>query len=66
EDVIELARTARPGLLILTHVYPPMSPDEAARRVGAGYDGTVVAGRDGLRASKGPKGWTVDPGPHDV
>lgn len=66
EDVMELARTARPELLILTHVYPPMTPDEAARRVGAGYAGTVVAGRDGLRASKGPAGWTVDPGPHDV
>lgn len=65
-DVVELARTARPGLLILTHVYPPMTPDEAARRVGAGYDGTVIAGRDGLRVSKRPEGWTVDPGPHDV
>lgn len=66
EDVVELARTARPELLILTHVYPPMTPGEAARRVGAGYGGTVVAGRDGLGASKGPEGWTVDPGPRDV
>lgn len=66
EDVVELAGTARPELLMLTHVYPPMTPEEAARRVEAGYDGTVVAGRDGLRASKGPDGWTVDPGPHDV
>jgi ribonuclease BN (tRNA processing enzyme) len=66
EDVAELAHTVRPELLILTHVYPPMTPEEAVSRVLAGYDGTVVAGRDGLRASRGPHGWTVDRGRRDV
>ena len=66
EDVAELAHATRPELLVLTHVYPPVTPEEAVRRVLVGYDGTVVAGRDGLRAAKGPEGWTVDPGPRDV
>ena len=46
----ELAGVARPGLLVLTHVGPGLTPEEAVRAVGAaGYAGQVVAGFDGLR-----------------
>ncbi len=43
-----LARATRPGTLIVTHVMPPTTHEEAAERVAAGYDGKVIAGRDGL------------------
>ena len=45
-----MAGIARPGVLVLTHVYPPLTPDAAVAKVmDAGYDGRVVAGTDGLR-----------------
>lgn len=45
-----MAALAAPGLLVLTHVYPPLTPDAAVERLrGAGYAGEVVAGRDGMR-----------------
>lgn len=47
--VAELAGTAGPGLLVLTHVFPPLKPHEAVTQVKeAGYEGRVAAGSDGL------------------
>lgn len=52
--VAELARVAEPELLVVTHVYPPMEPDEAATRVAeSGFEGRCVAGADGLRVRLG-------------
>jgi ribonuclease BN (tRNA processing enzyme) len=61
--VVDLARVARPGLLVLTHVYPGQTPEEAAATVAAGYDGPVVAARDGMRIVLGSTGPVVDPNP---
>jgi len=48
--VAEMARLAQPETLVLTHVYPPLTPEEAVRQVStAGYGGRVVAAFDGLR-----------------
>jgi ribonuclease BN (tRNA processing enzyme) len=44
----ELAVVAAPALLVVTHVYPPLSPEDAVRRVLEGYAGRVVAGADGM------------------
>lgn len=43
-----LARAARPGTLVVTHVMPPLTHGEAAARVAEAYDGEVVAALDGL------------------
>ncbi len=52
--VAALARAANPGLLVLTHVYPPLRPQDAPGEVaGAGYGGRVVAAEDGLALSLG-------------
>jgi ribonuclease BN (tRNA processing enzyme) len=49
-QVAALAARARPELLVLTHVYPPLVPDETPHLVRqAGYQGAVVAARDGER-----------------
>jgi ribonuclease BN (tRNA processing enzyme) len=57
-----LALEAEPDLLVVTHVYPPTVPEDAARGVvGAGFDGTVVAGRDGLAICVTTTGVAVDP-----
>lgn len=46
----ELAGVARPGLLVATHLYPPLDPADLPHRIRqAGYEGTVVVGRDGMR-----------------
>lgn len=46
--VADLAREAAPATLALTHVYPPLTPDDAVERVAAaGYPGRVVAPGDG-------------------
>jgi len=46
--VAALAGEAMPGTLVLTHVYPPLTPDEAERQVrAAGYGGALVAAEDG-------------------
>lgn len=55
-DVARLARAARPELLVLTHVYPPATPEEAVAAVHGAYSGRVVAGFDGLRARIDPAG----------
>jgi ribonuclease BN (tRNA processing enzyme) len=48
--VAELAGLACPELLLLTHVYPPLIPDETPRLVrAAGYQGTTRAAADGDR-----------------
>ena len=47
--VADLARVAQPGTLVLTHVYPPLRPEEAVRQVAAaGYTGRVLSAYDGL------------------
>lgn len=47
--VAEMARSADPGLLVLTHVYPPLIPGDVPRLVEeAGWHGRSVLGRDGL------------------
>ena len=49
QGVADLCRTARPGTLALTHVYPPLLPQEAVVQVGAaGWGGRVVAAEDGM------------------
>ncbi|MGI9626390.1 MAG: MBL fold metallo-hydrolase [Longimicrobiales bacterium] len=49
ESVATLASEAAPGLLILTHVYPPLRPGRAPALVQrAGYGGPVVAAEDGV------------------
>lgn len=49
-QVAEVARDAGPGLLVLTHSYPPLVPDELPHLVRtAGYHGPSVAGYDGAR-----------------
>jgi ribonuclease BN (tRNA processing enzyme) len=52
--VNEIASVAKPGLLVLTHVYPPLEPEDAASQVtAAGYGGQVLAAKDGLHLSLG-------------
>jgi ribonuclease BN (tRNA processing enzyme) len=52
--VAEIASVAEPGLLVLTHVYPPLEPEDAAGQVtAAGYGGRVLAAKDGLRLALG-------------
>lgn len=49
-QVAELASRARPELLVLTHTYPPLDPDETPHLVrAAGYEGATVAAADGAR-----------------
>jgi ribonuclease BN (tRNA processing enzyme) len=64
--VAELARTARPDLLVLTHVYPEQTPLAASERVSAVYQGRVVPARDGMRIVIGADGPLVDPKPAAV
>jgi ribonuclease BN (tRNA processing enzyme) len=45
-----LAARARPGLLVVTHLYPPLRPHRIPGLLrAAGYDGAVVVARDGTR-----------------
>lgn len=59
--VAGLARAAGPELLVVTHVYPPQTPDEALAHVRALYPGRVVAARDGLRIRIAAGVVAVDP-----
>lgn len=53
-SVAEMACRARPGTLVLTHLYPSLGPDSAPSLVSeAGYPGQVVCARDGQRFSIG-------------
>jgi ribonuclease BN (tRNA processing enzyme) len=58
-----LARCARPELLLVVHVGPRHSPEAAAERIRALYEGSVVPAVDGLRIRFDAKGPSVDPGP---
>lgn len=57
----EIARRAAPELLVVAHVYPFQTPDEAAARVAERYEGAVLAAADGMRISLRPGGPTIDP-----
>lgn len=61
----ELAAIARPELLVVTHVYPPLTPAGAVRGVRARYEGAVVAGTDGMTVELRAEGLAVDPPPTD-
>lgn len=56
-----LARVANPELLLVSHVYPPRTPEEAAASVRDLWEGEVLAARDGLRIALRPAGPSVDP-----
>lgn len=43
-----LARVTRPGLLVVTHVAAPRTPESAAAAVAGLWSGRVVAGADGM------------------
>ncbi len=47
EQCGELAAAARPGLLALTHFYPPVERVDVAAIVGERFDGPVVLAHDG-------------------
>jgi ribonuclease BN (tRNA processing enzyme) len=64
--VAELASVAAPRLLVLTHVYPDQTPDQAADRVRGLYAGPVVAARDGTRIILSPDGPVVDPTTNEI
>ena len=51
EDCAALAAAARPGLLVLTHRYPPLETVDIAAIVGTRYTGPVVLATDG---------WTIE------
>ncbi|MFQ5538052.1 MAG: MBL fold metallo-hydrolase [Gemmatimonadota bacterium] len=45
----EMASVMRPDTLVLTHVYPLHTPEEAGRGVSeSGYEGVVIPGEDGM------------------
>lgn len=49
-SVAAMAAAARPGVLVLTHVYPPLDPHAAPALVAAaGFRGRVVSADDGAR-----------------
>jgi ribonuclease BN (tRNA processing enzyme) len=53
----ELARAARPGLLVVTHLYPPLRPHKLPALLReAGYEGEVVVARDGTAVEIGEGG----------
>ena len=53
-SVAAMARSARPGTLVLTHLYPPLDCVSAPRLVReAGYGGRVACARDGQRFALG-------------
>lgn len=56
-----LATTARPGLLVPVHVYPPLRPEQLPGLIqGAGFHGPVTPGRDGWMATVRPGRVEVD------
>lgn len=48
-QVATLATTAEPDVLVLTHVYPPSTPEEARSGVTAHYAGRTLAAYDGMK-----------------
>ena len=60
----DLAAVAQPELLVATHVYPPLSSNEAAELVRGRYAGAAVGGQDGMAIRIGPEGPpAIDPPP---
>ncbi len=57
----QLAAAVDPELLVVTHVYPAHSPEEAVSGVRDRFAGRVVAGEDGLRVRVSPGSLAVDP-----
>ncbi len=66
EGVGALARVARPELLVLSHVYPPQTPQDAVSSVSAVYDGKTVAAADGARFQLSLRGVAVAPSAGDL
>jgi ribonuclease BN (tRNA processing enzyme) len=58
-----LAADSRPGLLLVTHVYPPQRVEDAVRGVRRLWDGEVEAACDGMRVRLAPGGADVDRSP---
>lgn len=55
--VARLAGVVTPELVVTTHVYPPLSAEAVPELISeAGYDGWVIAGRDGMRLSLEERG----------
>ena len=52
----EFATIANPELLIVTHVYPFQTPEQAVARVQEQHPGPVLAAVDGLRVTLGSRG----------
>ena len=62
----ELVDEARPGLLMTTHAYPPLDPEDVADQLRERYEGRVVAASDGKTVSWVGGDVTVDrPAGHD-
>jgi ribonuclease BN (tRNA processing enzyme) len=56
-SVAALLRDARPGVAVLTHLYPELDPGRVADLVrDAGFTGEVRVARDGLRIHLSPRG----------
>jgi ribonuclease BN (tRNA processing enzyme) len=51
EQCGEIARLAEPGLLVLTHLYPPVEMVDVAAIVGAKFGGRVAIAHDGWRTT---------------
>jgi ribonuclease BN (tRNA processing enzyme) len=63
ESLAALARRALPGLLLVVHVGPRHTPDEAVQRIRRAYDGIVVpVTADGFRVRWTEDGPSVDRG----
>lgn len=60
EGVARLACDARPELLLVSHVYPPQTPREAAEAVRRSYPGRVEAAQDGVRVRMTSSGVAMD------
>lgn len=60
-SVAELASATMPELLVVSHVYPPRSPEQAAAEIAAHYAGRIEAARDGLTIVVADRRVTVDP-----
>jgi ribonuclease BN (tRNA processing enzyme) len=59
-DLADLAARAKPEVLITTHAYPPLKPEEVPLLLAeAGYGGAVFAARDGMLVTLGPSGVVV-------
>lgn len=59
-SLAELGGSSRPGLLVVTHVYPPTRPEDAVAEVRERYDGRTVAAADGLSFTWSGRAVTVD------